>query len=76
MILVLLTCLLAVIAVAAVVYFNWPARNKLIISAFPVAFLSLLIYVRWQNSQCKQIYERWVMQHGTDPDKWPDAPKP
>ena len=25
-------------------------------------------------SQCKHIYD-WVMQHGTDPDKWPDAPK-
>ena len=26
--------------------------------------------------RCKPIYDRWVMQHGTDPDEWPDAPKP
>ena len=29
----------------------------------------------WQKSKCKPIYDRWVMQHGTDPDKWPDATK-
>ena len=76
MILVLITCLLAVIAVAGIVYFSWPARDTLIMSAFPVAFLSLLIYVRWQNSQFEQIYERWVMQHSTDPYNWPEATKP
>ena len=26
---------------------------------------------RWQKSKCKPIYDRWVHQHGTDPDKWP-----
>ena len=25
---------------------------------------------------CKPIYDRWVMQHGTDPDKWPELTKP
>ena len=25
-----------------------------------------------QRSKCKPIYDRWVMQHGTDPDEWPD----
>jgi len=30
----------------------------------------------WKKSKCKPIYDRWVMQHGTDPDKWPDANKP
>ena len=30
----------------------------------------------WQKSKCKPIYDRWVMQHGTDPEKWPGAPKP
>ena len=28
-----------------------------------------------QKSRYKTIYDRWVIQHGTDPDKWPDAPK-
>ena len=26
--------------------------------------------------KCKPIYDRWVMQHGTDPDKWPAPAKP
>ena len=30
----------------------------------------------WQKSKYKPIYDRWVHQHGTDPDKWPDATKP
>ena len=29
-----------------------------------------------QKFRYKTIYDRWVMQHGTDPEKWPDAPKP
>ena len=33
-------------------------------------------YGLWKNSKCKPIYDRWVMQHGTDPDKWPDATQP
>ena len=28
------------------------------------------------SQKCKHIYDRWIMQHGTDPDKWPDANKP
>ena len=28
-----------------------------------------------KNSKCKPIYDRWGMQHGTDPDKWPAPPK-
>ena len=26
--------------------------------------------------RCKPIYDRWVMQHGSDPDKWPAPAKP
>jgi len=29
-----------------------------------------------QKFKLKPIYDRWVHQHGTDPDKWPDATKP
>ena len=29
-----------------------------------------------KKSECKPIYDRWVMQHGTDPDKWPAPAKP
>ena len=28
-----------------------------------------------KKSECKPIYDRWVMRHGTDPEKWP-VPKP
>jgi len=28
------------------------------------------------KSTYSPIYDRWVMEHGTDPDKWPDATKP
>jgi len=33
------------------------------------------LFVRTE-SKCKPIYDRWVMQHGTDPDKWPAPAKP
>ncbi len=29
-----------------------------------------------KKSECKPIYDRWVMQHGTDHLKWPGASKP
>jgi len=37
---------------------------------FP-AFLFLLFHY-WKKSKCKPIYDRWVMQHGLDPENWPD----
>ena len=40
---------------------------------FP-AFLCLLFHY-WKKSKCKPIYDRWVMQHGPAPDKWPDESK-
>ena len=37
----------------------------------------LLVHSSLSSSQkCKHIYDRWVMQHGNDPDKWPDATQP
>ena len=29
-----------------------------------------------EKSKYKPIYQSWVMQHGTDPDKWPPPAKP
>ena len=42
------------------------------------SMLALLIFpcFWWHKLKYKPIYDRWVMQHGTDPDKWPDATKP
>lgn len=28
------------------------------------------------SQKCKHIYDRWVIQHGPDPDKWPVPVKP
>ena len=37
----------------------------------------LLVHSSLSSSQkCKHIYDRWVMQHGTDPEKWPAPAKP
>ena len=39
-----------------------------------VPVLAFVGYFYWKKSKCKPIYDRWVHQHGTDPDKWPPAP--
>ena len=39
-----------------------------------VPVLAFMGYFYWKKSKCKPIYDRWVHQHGTDPDKWPPAP--
>ena len=37
---------------------------------------ALYLYSHFRNkSTYSPIYDRWVMQHGTDPEKWPDATK-
>ena len=36
-----------------------------------VPVLAFMGYFYWKKSKCKPIYDRWVHQHGTDPDKWP-----
>ena len=37
----------------------------------------LLVHSSLSSSQkCKPIYDRWVMQHGSEPDKWPAPAKP
>jgi len=41
---------------------------------FPAFLLLLMHYLG--KSKCKPIYDRWVIQHGTHPDEWPDTPKP
>ena len=42
-----------------------------------VGFPAIILAIgRFQKSTTKPIYDRWVHQHGTDPDKWPDASKP
>ena len=38
--------------------------------------ISFFAWSYYEKSKYKPIYDRWVMQHGTDPEKWPGAPKP
>ena len=36
------------------------------------------VFLFWDlrtKSKCKPIYDRWVMQHGINPDKWPELPQ-
>ena len=40
--------------------------------AFPLGYFACGL---WKKSKCKPIYDRWVMENGTDPENWPDAPK-
>ncbi|HAO65963.1 MAG TPA: hypothetical protein DCR17_04680 [Verrucomicrobiales bacterium] len=35
-----------------------------------IGIMALVVYLRTKR-QIKPIYDRWVHQHGTDPDKWP-----
>ena len=44
----------------------------LTLMAAPLAFF---ILGWWKKSKCKPIYDRWVMQHGINPDKWPELPQ-
>ena len=50
----------------------------MVLVGFMVLVLPAMMFAvgRWQKSKCKPIYDRWVMQHGTDPDKWPAPVKP
>ena len=37
---------------------------------------ALYLYIHfWNKSTYSPIYDRWVMQHGIDPEKWPGASK-
>ena len=36
----------------------------------------VVVFHLWMRSKCKPIYDRWVAEHGPDPDKWPATSKP
>ena len=42
----------------------------------PVIIFCLEGLRRANNAKFRAIYDRWVIKHGINPDKWPDAPKP
>ena len=63
-----------------VMYFQDVSPSIMIGLPFPtIEIIPVLIFVGLfvrTKSKCKPIYDRWVMQYGTDPDRWPAATKP
>ena len=61
-------------------YFKGANPSIMIGLPFPtIEIIPVLVFVGLfvrTKSKCKPIYDRWVMQHGTDPDKWPAPAKP
>ena len=63
-----------------VMYFQGVSPSNFLIGVpFPaIEVIPVLVFVGLfvrTNSKCKPIYDRWVMQHGTDPENWPDSSK-
>ena len=54
---------------------KWEAPSVFPLLSGITGLLVFLSSLAW-SQKYKVIYDRWVMQHGADPDKWPDAPKP
>ena len=52
------------------------ADEMLQMCLFPLLALPAFAVGWWQKSKCKPIYDRWVMQHGTDPEHWPRPSRP
>ena len=50
-----------------------PAKIRTVVFLITL-YMMLVHFVHgwWQKSKCKPIYDRWVMQHGTYPDNWPN----
>ena len=54
----------------------WVAYSATVLAGFLISWLPAYYLVRQDKRKGKTIYDRWVMQHGTDPDKWPAPAKP
>ena len=68
------TFCVAAVALGFVVLMNDAKMRDLFFICLPIGGLCLWVNHQ-QKSRYKTIYDRWVMQHGTDPDKWPAAAK-
>ena len=63
-----------------ILVFYAATRNNLADSSlqvFGVCFVPLVfLFFDWRTkSKCKPIYDRWVIKHGINPDKWPELPQ-
>ena len=52
------------------------AKSTVLANATVVFVLFAVVFHLWMRSKCKPIYDRWVAEHGPDPDKWPATSKP
>ena len=52
------------------------AKSTGLANATVVFALFAVVFHLWMRSKCKPIYDRWVAEHGPDPDKWPATSKP
>jgi len=59
----------------AVIYLGFDDLPLGFLFGIALYFLSI-IGCLWSAFKYKPIYDRWVMEHGNDPDKWPGASKP
>ena len=61
------------------IWWEFPGnRAVLLVIQLFVGIKALLVFrssLAW-SQKCKAIYDRWVMQHGTDPYNWPAATQP
>ena len=60
-----------------VVYFQGASPSIMVGVPFPaIEIIPVLVFVGLfvrTKSKCKPIYDRWVIQNGTDPGEWPEA---
>ena len=65
----------AAVALGFVVIMNDAKMRDLFFICLPLGGLCIWVN-RQQKFRYKTIYDRWVIQHGPDPDKWPAPVKP
>ncbi|MDA7618504.1 hypothetical protein N8703_04310 [Verrucomicrobia bacterium] len=55
---------------------GWNSPIVWILPMWVFCLIPVFVFVgihNWKKSKCKPIYDRWVMQHGLDPENWPEA---
>lgn len=63
----------AIILLACAAYL-YTLPDQLRMANTTVLFSTFLVgFNLWERSKCKPIYDRWIAEHGTDPDKWSNA---
>ena len=66
---------MAAVALGFAVLMNDAKMQDLLFICLPLGGVCIWLNHQ-QKSRYKTIYDRWVIQHGPDPDKWPAPVKP